>query len=205
MTWVLFDYGGVLCYPQSADDRDRLARAAGGRAADFDAAYWRYRLDYDRALLDATAYWQQVAAWLGTRFTGRQIAELSRLDTESWLHLQPGTVDLAAGLAAAGHRLALLSNAPEDVALAVPELPMAGHFQHLLFSCFLKTAKPDADCFRAALSVLGAQAASVVFLDDRADNVAAAAALGIRSLQFTGAAAARAWLAGLGVAAAPEQ
>jgi putative hydrolase of the HAD superfamily len=204
MTWVLFDYGGVLCYPQSAHDRDRLARAAGGPAAGFDAAYWHYRLDYDRAVLDTTAYWQQVAAWLGTRFTGPQIAELSRLDTESWLHLQPASVDLAAGLAAAGHRLAVLSNAPEDVALAVPALPVAVYFEHLLFSCFLKTAKPEADCFRAALGVLGAGPSEVVFLDDRADNVAAAAALGIRSLQFTDAAGARAGLAARGVAGVTE-
>jgi len=204
MTWVLFDYGGVLCYPQSAHDRDRLARAAGGPAAGFDAAYWHYRLDYDRALLDATAYWQQVAAWLGTRFTGPQIAELSRLDTESWLHLQPASVDLAGALAAAGHRLAVLSNAPEDVALAVPELPLAACFEHMLFSCFLKTAKPAADCFRAALEVLDAGPSDVVFLDDRPDNVAAAAALGIRSLQFTDAATARAGLAACGVAGARE-
>jgi putative hydrolase of the HAD superfamily len=202
MTWVLFDYGGVLCYPQSAHDRDLLARAAGSPAADFDAAYWHYRLDYDRAALDTTAYWQQVAAWLGTRFTGSQIAELSRLDTQSWLNLQAATVDLAAGLAAAGHRLAVLSNAPEDVALAVPELPMAAYFEHLLFSCFLKTAKPAPDCFRAALGALGADPAEVVFLDDRADNVAAASALGIRSLQFTDAPAARAGLDGYGVTGA---
>jgi len=204
MTWVLFDYGGVLCYPQSAHDRDQLASAAGAPAAGFDAAYWHYRLDYDRAVLDATAYWQQVAAWLGTRFTGPQIAELSRLDTESWLHLQPASVDLAAGLAAAGHRLAVLSNAPEDVALAVPELPMAAYFEHLLFSCFLKTAKPEPDCFRAALGVLGASPSDVVFLDDRAENVAAAAALGIRSLRFTDAAAARTELAACGVAGVTE-
>jgi putative hydrolase of the HAD superfamily len=204
MTWVLFDYGGVLCYPQSAHDRDRLASAAGAPAAGFDAAYWHYRLDYDRAVLDATAYWQQVATWLGTRFTGPQITELSRLDTESWLRLQPASVDLARGLAAAGHRLAVLSNAPEGVARAVPELPMAAYFEHLLFSCFLKTAKPEADCFRAALGVLGAGPSDVVFLDDRADNVAAAAALGIRSLQFTDAAAARAGLAVCGVAGVTE-
>ena len=109
-------------------------------------------------------------------------------------------MDLAAGLAAAGHRLAVLSNAPEDVALAVQALPMAAYFEHLLFSCFLKTAKPEADCFRGALGLLGASPSDVVFLDDRADNVAAAAALGIRSLQFTDAAAARAGLAACGVA-----
>src|SRR4029077_8945512 len=82
--------------------------------------------------------------------------------------------------------------------------PLAAYFEHLLFSCFLKTAKPEPDCFRAALGVLGASPSDVVFLDDRAENVAAAAALGIRSLRFTDAAAARAGLAACGVAGVTE-
>jgi putative hydrolase of the HAD superfamily len=200
MTWVLFDYGAVICRPQPAEDRARLARASGAPAADFDAAYWRYRLDYDRAALDVTTYWQRIAAELSRTYTEPEIAELSRLDTASWLHLQPDTVDLIAGLAAAGERLAVLSNAPADVAEAVRELPLARYFQHLVFSCALKSAKPDAECFHATLAVLDAGPGDVIFLDDRPDNVAAAAALGMVSIQFTGAPAARAAMARHGIA-----
>jgi putative hydrolase of the HAD superfamily len=200
MTWVLFDYGGVICELQSEADRARLVSASGRPAADFEAAYWRYRLDYDRAALDVTAYWQQVAADLGRSYSGAEIAELSRLDCASWLTLQPGTVDLITGLAAAGQRLAVLSNAPADVAEAVQALPVAGYFEHLVFSCEVKSAKPDPECFQAALAVLGARPAEVIFLDDRPGNVAAAAALGMVSFQFTGAAAARADLARHGIA-----
>jgi putative hydrolase of the HAD superfamily len=200
MTWVLFDYGGVICEPQSRADRARLASASGAPAADFEAAYWRYRLDYDRSALDVTAYWQQIAAELGRSYSDAQIAELSRLDCASWLTLQPSTVELITGLAAGGQRLALLSNAPADVAEAVQALPVAGYFEHLVFSCALKSAKPDPECFQATLAVLGAEPANVIFLDDRPDNVAAAAALGMVSFQFTDAAAARADLARHGIA-----
>ena len=200
MTWVLFDYGGVICELQSDADRARLASASGGPAADFEAAYWRYRLDYDRATLDVTAYWQQIAADLGCSYGDAEIAELNRLDCASWLTLQPGTVELITGLAAAGQRLALLSNAPADVAEAVHALPVAGYFEHLVFSCAIKSAKPDRECFEAALAVLGAEPANVIFLDDRPGNVAAAAALGMVSFQFTDAAAARADLARHGIA-----
>jgi putative hydrolase of the HAD superfamily len=202
MTWVLFDYGGVICHPQSGEDVGLLARAAGCSVAELEAAYWPSRLDYDRADLDVTSYWQRLAAGLGRSYTDVQIAELSRLDTASWLNLQPATVDLVTRLAAAGHQLALLSNAPVDVAEAVRGLPVAASFEYLMFSCYLKVAKPDPECFRAALAVLGAEAADVVFLDDRADNVAAATAIGIRSVQFTDAAAAGAALAEHGVATA---
>ena len=190
MTWVLFDYGGVLCHPQPERDVALLAQAAGCAVPDLEAAYWSYRLDYDRADFDVTGYWQRVAADLGRRFTDEQIAELSRLDTESWLHLQDASVDLVHALARAGYRLALLSNAPAGVAQAVQRLPAS--FEHLLFSCSIKSAKPDPECFRAALAALGTGPGDVVFLDDRADNVAAAAALGIRSARFTGARQARA-------------
>ena len=200
MTWVLFDYGGVICEPQPEAARARLARASGGPVAAFEAAYWRYRLDYDRAALDVTAYWQRVAEDLGRSYSDAEISELSRLDTASWLTLQPGTVDLITGLAAAGQRLALLSNAPADVAGAVQDLPLASHFEHLVFSCALKSAKPDPECFLATLALLDAQPGDVVFLDDRPDNVAGAAALGLRSIQFTDAPAARADLARHGIA-----
>ncbi len=199
MTWVLFDYGNVICQPQPERDVARLAELAGCPVADLLPPYWAYRLDYDRAALDVTSYWQQVAADLGRSFTGPQIAELSKLDAGSWLHLRPASVDLVAALAMAGLRLAVLSNAPEDTAQAVSALPVAAHFEHLMFSCYLKLAKPDPECFRAALAVLRAEPADVIFLDDRPDNVAGAAALGIRSAQFTDAAAARADLARYGV------
>lgn len=199
MTWVLFDYGNVICEPQPAGDVARLAEVARCAVADLLIPYWAYRLDYDRAALDVTGYWQQVAADLGGSFTDAQIAELSKLDAGSWLHQRPASLDLVAGLAAAGVRLAVLSNAPEDTAQAVSGLPVAAHFEHLIFSCDLKLAKPDPECFRAALAVLQAEPAEVIFLDDRPGNVAAAAALGIRSHQFTSAGAARADLARHGI------
>jgi putative hydrolase of the HAD superfamily len=194
MTWVLFDYGGVICYPQPAEDQALMARAAGCTVAEFNGAYWPYRLDYDRAALDVTGFWQAVAGRLGRSFDEAQIAELASLDVASWMHLHEGTVALIEDLAAAGQRLALLSNAPVDVAEAVSALPVAAHFEHLIFSCFLKSAKPDPECFSGALAVMGAEPAEVIFVDDRADNIAGAARMGLAVVQFTDLDAARAGL-----------
>ena len=122
----------------------------------FSDAYWAHRLDYDRAELDGTTYWQKVAAGVGRSFTAAQVAELIRLDIASWLHLRPGTVTLIEDLAAAGHRLALLSNAPAEVAEAVAGLPVAAHFEHCAFSYSLRSVKPEPECYRAVLAMLGA-------------------------------------------------
>jgi putative hydrolase of the HAD superfamily len=194
VTWVLLDFGGVICYPQPGADQALLARAAGCTVAEFNAAYWPYRLDYDRAVLDVTSFWQSVGRDLGRPFDEAQIAELSRLDTASWMHLQAGTVALIEDLVAVGYRLALLSNAPADVAEAVSRLPVAARFEHLIFSCFLKSAKPDPECFMSALAVMGAEPAEVILVDDRADNIAGAARVGLEGVHFTDPGAARAAL-----------
>ena len=191
MTWVLFDYGGVLSQHQSQSDLALLARAAGTPVPDLLKPYWEWRRAYDLAELDTAEYWSQVGRALGRSYTDAAVAELSRLDCASWVRLQPETVELAEDLAAAGVPLALLSNAPADVAAAVSTLPQLARFGHLIFSYALKTAKPDPECYRAALATLRARAEEVVFIDDRPENVAAAAALGIRSVQFTTAGAAR--------------
>src|SRR5215472_19285462 len=203
MTWVLFDYGGVICQPQPEADVALLARAAGCTIQEFRDGYWAHRLDYDRGELDCVTFWQKVGSGAGRSFTAAQIAELTRLDIASWLHLQPETVTLIEDLAATGYRLALLSNAPAEVAEVVAALPVATYFEHCTFSCYLRTVKPEPEVYRAVLTLLGAGAGEVVFLDDRPENVAGAEALGIRSVHFTGRGDARAALARHGVTIAP--
>jgi putative hydrolase of the HAD superfamily len=84
-----------------------------------------------------------------------------------------------------------------EVARAVAELPLARHFEHLVFSCDVKATKPDADCYRATLERPAAGPADAVFIDDRTENVAGARQLGITAIQFTGPEALRADLSTL--------
>jgi putative hydrolase of the HAD superfamily len=193
MAWVLFDYGGVIARWPSQEDLAALAATAGATVEEFSDAYWRRRAAYDRADLDGSHYWQQVGIILGRSedYTDDDVAKLARLDTDSWLHLDPAAVELIEELSASGHHLALLSNAPAEIAEAVAELPVTRHFEHLIFSCQLKMAKPDPACFEAALGLLGAAPEEVIFLDDRTDNLVAAAALGIGTIQFSSPSQAR--------------
>ncbi len=191
MTWVLFDYGCVISEPQPEPDLAALAAAAAGSAAGLQEPYWRRRHAYDLSELDARSYWSEIGAALGVRYSDAALGELIRLDSQSWLHLAPGTVTLIGELAGASLRLALLSNAPVEVAAAIAALPVLRCFEHLLFSCHLGAAKPDPRCYHLTLDRLGARPDEVIFLDDRPGNVAAAAGLGIRAVHFTGAEQAR--------------
>ena len=188
----MFDYGGVVSQPPSPQELASLAGAAGVSVAALQGVYWEWRRAYDLAELDASGYWRQVGRSLGRGFSEAEISELIRLDSASWLRLQAGTVALIEDLGAAGLPLALLSNAPGELAEAISALPVAAYFGHLLFSCQLKLAKPDPECYNRALARLGASAGDVIFIDDRAENVAAAAALGLRSVHFTSPGEARA-------------
>jgi putative hydrolase of the HAD superfamily len=187
MSWVMFDYGGVICTPQPDADVAAMAAVAGVSVAQFASGYWPFRPGYDAADLTAEAYWQAVAGHVGGSVTGSQIAELVRLDIASWSHLQPDTLDVISAARQAGHRVAVLSNAPAEMARAVDAMPLAANFEHLLFSSDLRAVKPDPVCFGKALSRLGAAPHEVTFVDDRAENVAAAARLGMRAIRFTGA------------------
>jgi putative hydrolase of the HAD superfamily len=196
VAWVMFDYGGVMSRWPSEQDMTTIAGVAGTSVRRLMDAYWQRRPAYDRAELTADAYWQQIGLLVGRSqaYSAAEVAELSRLDTDSWLHLEGETVALIEELALAGHRLAMLSNAPADIAEAIAGLPVARHFEHLVFSCQLKTAKPATECFVGALARLGATPPEVIFIDDQPDNVAAAVALGMQSIRFTGPGKARALL-----------
>src|SRR5262249_28850159 len=150
------------------------------------------------------ASWRRVAAGVGRPFTAAQVAELIKRDIASWLHLRPGTVTLIEDLAAGGYRLALLSNAPAQVAEGVAALPVAPCFEHCVFSYALRSVQPQPGGYRAVLATLCASPADGVFLDGPADNVAGAQALGIRGVQFTDPGQARAALAAYGVVTTPR-
>lgn len=186
--WVLFDYGAVLCTGQPAGDRRALVAAGGldpddGPAVErFWSAYWADRPAYDRADLDAAAYWERV---LGRTPTGAELAAVDAADVAGWVHPQPGSLAVAAALAAAGTRLALLSNAPASLADAVDELPWMQVVPHRYYSCRLRATKPDPAAYAGTLAGLGADPAEVTFVDDRPANVAGAAAVGLRAVLFT--------------------
>jgi putative hydrolase of the HAD superfamily len=99
----------------------------------------------------------------------------------------------------------LLSNIPEELAVDFEARhPWFDVFSVRGYSSRIGAAKPDPATFRWMLDRLGAEPGDTAFIDDRPENVAAAAALGIRAVHFSTPPQARAALAAHGVAAAPR-
>jgi putative hydrolase of the HAD superfamily len=184
VAWLICDYGEVLCVAPPAARWEALVEASRwdrGRG-EFRDAYWTGRPAYDRGDVSAAVYWRGV---LGRPIKGDELDNVVARDIDIWTNPHPPAVAAVARAKDRGLRLALLSNAPLEVADAVDSLDWLSEFEVRLFSCRLREVKPDPEIFRLALAALGAEPGEVVFVDDRPANVSGAQALGIRSVLFT--------------------
>lgn len=96
-----------------------------------------------------------------------------------------GTVDLLAPLKAAGFELHGLSNwSSEKFAAVRTKYPFFQLFETILLSGEVKLVKPDPRIFQALLERIGRPPGECLFIDDSAENVAAARALGFETILF---------------------
>ncbi len=104
-------------------------------------------------------------------------------------------------LKAKGYQTLFLSNFSEkalkDCTHAMDFVP---HLDGGIFSCKVHLTKPDPAIYKLILTQYNLTAEECVFIDDTLPNIAAAEALGIHGIHFTGLAEAKAALAELGVA-----
>jgi putative hydrolase of the HAD superfamily len=156
----------------------------------FSAAgrYWQHRPAYDLGQPPAE-YWSEVLARDLSR-SPQLVDRLTDVDVHGWLRPNPLTLPtLLRRVRRTGIQLALLSNAPEPIAQAIDHSRWSQHFDHCYYSCRLDAAKPDPRAFQIVLRGLGAKPDEVLFIDDRAENTAAARNLGMRTITFTSASA----------------
>jgi putative hydrolase of the HAD superfamily len=181
--WLLCDYGEVLSDPPTPSDREQLAALADWEPArgDFWEAYWIERPAYDRADPSASEYWGRV---LDRAPALNQLERLTARDAAGWLHPNKNSLAAAQRAGQRGLQLAILSNAPVEVARGIDAAPWLAPFTKRFFSCDLRAVKPEPAAYQAVLHALGARPQNVVFFDDRVANVAAAADLGIDARLF---------------------
>lgn len=185
---LILDYGNVLSRAQDPTWLDAAARGLGADAAAFRAAYWQHRHAYD-ADLPAAGYWRHVvtAARPAAALDSSDLAWLIASDVASWSVYHEEVWALAARFRAAGGRTSLLSNSgPEVMARVRADHPLEARFDAVVISCEVGLAKPDPRIFRLCLERLGLSAGAALFVDDRADNVEAAAGVGLQTLRFEG-------------------
>lgn len=186
MDAVIFDLFGVLIRLPAARDQQRLRILAGLPEPEFTTVYWVHRPGYDRGELDSAGYWARVGAAAGRRYDAARVQALVRADTAMWARPSRMMVRLLLDLRAAGVPTAILSNVPADIWHCLRERHGWLHAPAVATVSFQAGAvKPEPAIYHRCLAALGVGPGQALFVDDRAENVAAARRLGLRARRVT--------------------
>jgi putative hydrolase of the HAD superfamily len=182
---VIFDFGGVLCFPPSEAQWQEAAAFCEANRVEFEAAFWADRDAYD-AGANARAYWRGVGRSLGLEFADDTIDGLLEREIQFWSRFDHRVLHWAEDLRAAGYRTGILSNLPRPLGQRLRALPgFLEHFDEVTFSYELGIVKPDLAIYRRAMAGLQRDPAEALFLDDRAANIEGARAAGLIAEPFT--------------------
>ncbi len=183
-TWFIFDLGNVLirlAYDrvlERLESRSRASReeliamldSAGGYR-DLERGDITFR-DFHKILRDRTGYLDDL-----------------RTFREVWGDFFEGPtegIDEVLRRVRRHYKVAFLSNSNEVHAEVIPRrfAALFGKDDVFVYSHRLRCAKPDPEIFQQTLEILGAAPHDALFVDDLAENVAAARNMGIQSFQF---------------------
>lgn len=202
---VILDYGEVLCFRAPEGQLRRMADVFGISVASFKTLYDKNRRAYDRGDLTPERYWFAFADEPGISLEESQIPFLRNCDVEMWSNLNPQMIAWLEDIHRHGIRTALLSNMHADMVSKVRgEFEWMRHVDCGVLSHEVNLAKPEAKIYEHCLAGLGSAASETLFIDDRETNLKAAAALGIRTIQFKSVTQLRSELDKLGFPILPE-
>ncbi len=180
---VILDFGGVLVRNEDLSGRIKWEKRLGLPKGDLARTVFESEVT-DRSLVGQATeadVWRHVAATFAlneaqSREIRRDFWAGDRIDSElvSFLReLRPR------------YQTAILSNAwPGSRDLFTRIFGLGDVVDEMIISAEEGVAKPDARIYHIALGRLGVSATQTVFVDDMAENVQAARALGIRSIHF---------------------
>ena len=188
---LILDYGNVLTLPQALDVIQSMAARLNVTVDAFTAAYWEHRHGYDAGEYPALEYWRRVLGSLGRRpeESGERalLAWLADRDADSWMRYRGEVWDLARDVRARHVRTAMLTNMSAELAECLRrDRPLDQWFDVVVVSAEVRCVKPDPRLYRLCLQQLDVEPAQALFVDDRPENVAAAATLGMRTVYFAG-------------------
>jgi epoxide hydrolase-like predicted phosphatase len=180
---VIWDMGGVLVRTENRSLRQELATRLGILPEEL------YRLVFDSesarqatlGKISTAAHWENVRAELNL-----PAEEFPRVPDEFWGgdYLDEELVDYIR-LLRPSYRMALLSNAWDELRdLLVHKWKMIDAFDVLVISAEVGVAKPDPRIYHLALERLEVEPGEAVFVDDFAENLESARAVGLHTILF---------------------
>jgi putative hydrolase of the HAD superfamily len=188
---ILFDVGGVLL-TNGWDLRKRAAVLSHFHLdfAEFEARHLAHYDAWERDAISLAAYLDATVFYEPREFTRDEFFAFMLTQSKP----QPnGALGILRRLEASNKYLlgALNNEARETNEYRFTHFGLRKLFQVALSSCYMGLRKPEPAIYRRALDILGRPSERILFIDDRAENVAGAAAVGMRAIRFEGAGALR--------------
>jgi len=151
-----------------------------------DGLYWADRQAYDEGKLTGLEFWRKLGREAGLTLSEPAIVELNEWDARMWTRGDAAMLAWQLKIKQRGLLTAIVSNMGDAVhEHMVRELDWLGRFDVLVWSYQLRVAKPDPAIYRYALERLGTRPEETLFLDDKAENVETAVAMGMKGLIFS--------------------
>ncbi|MGE5190294.1 MAG: HAD family hydrolase [Gemmatimonadota bacterium] len=181
---VVFDFGGVVSDFDVGIFLRRIAPRAGKTADEIGSLIYGSGLPvlYESGRISSAEFFSRLAALCGLRMSE---AEFVTAFTEIFTPIEP-TLDLIRRLKGRT-RLGLLSNTNEwHFRGHIATLSVFPLFDAVTLSYEVGTMKPGERIYRDVLDKLGLPPEACVFIDDIAENVAAARKLSMRAILYEG-------------------
>ncbi len=182
---VLFDIGGVL----GTNGWDREQRSAAIEHFHLDAEDFQGRHEEIVGALEAGQIsldeYLDVAVFCSERsFSRSEFKAFMFAQSEPW----PDCIAVARELARSGIRLATLNNESAELnEHRIDRFGLREIFPTFFTSCWIGVRKPTHAIYSRVLGMTQANPERTLFVDDRLQNLAPAAALGVGVIQFTSA------------------
>lgn len=200
---ILWDVGGVLLTNGwDHQQRDAVLTRFGLDRDEFSRRHVATDDAWERDEMTADEYLRQTVFYQPRDFTQAEFLDAMREQS----HVLP---DSALGIlrrlnASENYVLAMVNNESRILnEYRIQQFGFVHLFDAFFSSCYLGLRKPDRKIYQIALDVLQRDPEEVVFIDDRAENAAAASSLGIHGIRYQGSAHLTEELARLGVS--PEE
>ena len=181
---VIFDWGGVLMRTEDHAPRhawDQRLGLAPGSVESIVHGHQAWR-DIQMGRIDDGQYWQRIGHELHLSL---ELAESLRNEFYSGDHLDMALVRTIRDLRSQGVKIGLLSNNTLALLDEIDALGLRALFDAIIISAGIGVMKPNAAAYHAILDLMGAQPQNAAFVDDFAENVEGARAVGMHGIHFT--------------------
>ncbi|MBN2355112.1 HAD family phosphatase, partial [candidate division KSB1 bacterium] len=176
-TTIFFDVGGVLLDDFIDDKVVDLARKYDRDPEMMLELRKKHRPPADAGKISDQDFWRNLLHAVGIE------AQSDDFQVDSYMHPIEAGLDLARKLKKAGYRIAILSNDSREIFQKKRELYQFDHlFDDVIVSNEHGVIKPFMEIYKIALQRMNVIAPLSVFIDDRQENLQAAAELGMYTI-----------------------